>query len=286
MSDKKPPQPPQDTPATDAPPPRRDALRDEEPVQLGNESRSSVIPRVRRRNDAAQGNTGEQAPSGDRPDAEDDRAAPQAGATTGPQGTDFAQSSASFPGGSAPGGFAGQSSPPAFWQGLIARNESIVWFGAPDPALIDKPRGIAGKSRLVQVLCGLGLVLGVGLLLRDGNGGFIEKLLGMGLAVVCAIQIVRGLNPGSKRMHFTQYALTDRAIYIARVRAGEPPSAQRYPLNRNTPVSGNADSVTFVIGMRRRRQEPEVPIMAGFFHITDAPEVLAIVRGLQKGMTQ
>lgn len=214
-------------------PPDKDALRDEDPVQLGRDSPSS-IPVVR----------------------------PAEGAD---------------PAGSDPG------RPPAFWQALIDRRETVLWFGAPDPTTARGARTQPGGPVMLG-LCAVGLVAGLALLINQQTDGFGIKAAGMALFTLSGLMLARALNFGAKRMAEMHYLLTDRAAYIARVRPGSAPTVQRHDITPRLPVSATQTSVTFAVGVRRRKDEPETPILAGFYNIRDAAEVRTLIRGIQKGM--
>lgn len=207
--------------------PKKDALRDEDPVQLGRETRGTDIPAVRR--------------------------APQESTR--------------------------RDGPPAFWQGHVGRDESVLWFGAPDPAIA----GEIGRKQppLMLALFGVGVVLGMGLLLRD-VGGFPTKVLGMAMVVLCAMQIVRAFQPVRRDIGYTHYLLTDRAAYTARVRPGERARVERHEITAQMPVSATDTSVTIRIGVKRINDRQDAPVMFAFNHIHDAAEVRSLIRGIQK----
>lgn len=220
--------------------PKKDALRDEDPVLLDRENRGTDIPPVRRTPQGA-------------PDAEGADPAAQDGTRRGV--------------------------PPAFWQGIVGRDETVLWFGAPDPAIA----GEVGRKwpPLMLGLFALGAVLGMGLLLR-GSGGFAEKALGMAMVVLCAMQIVRAFQPARREIYYTHYLLTDRAAYIARVRPGERARVRREEITAQMPVSATDTSVTIRIGVKRINDRQDAPVMFAFNHIHDAAEVRSLIRGIQK----
>lgn len=172
--------------------------------------------------------------------------------------------------------------PPAFWQSEIDRAETVLWFGSPDPA---KAEAAAPRtSPLLTVLSGAGFVSGIALLVNASEAIWI-KVLGMALFVLSGAQIARTLKPGTRRLHYLHYLVTDRAIYIASVRPGDGRRVQRFPITARLPVTVTDNSVRFTVGTRRRRQDDsDQPVIASFQNITDPAGVYALIRGIQKGM--
>lgn len=213
----------------------RDALRDEDPIQLDRDDRGTVIPAVRR------------GAKGDDPEARDS---------------------------------AQPGQPPAFWQSEIDRAETVLWFGSPAArAEAPAPR----ISPLLTILSGAGFVSGIALLVNGSEAIWI-KVLGMALFVLSGAQIARTLKPGSRRLRYQHYLVTDRAIYIASVRPGDGRRVRRYPITARLPVTVTADSVHFTVGTRRRRDDLDQPVIVSFHDIQDPEGLHALIRGIQKGM--
>lgn len=166
-----------------------------------------------------------------------------------------------------------------FWGGLIGPGEALRWHGAPDPRLFTP----VGGPAILAVLAG-GAATGLVITLRAG-GSAAQAVAGIGLFVLSALQLVRRSGFGNRRLHDQRYALTDRAIYIATLRPGAAPYLERYPLTPHLAVGLGRNSVTFPVGVTRHRNEPERPLMRGFFHIHDAAAVQSLVREIQRGMT-
>ncbi|RWR51372.1 hypothetical protein EOW65_04195 [Sinirhodobacter ferrireducens] len=167
----------------------------------------------------------------------------------------------------------------AFWGGLLAPGETLRWHGAPDPRLFTP----AGGPAILAVLAG-GAGTGIVIALRAG-GSAAQAVAGIGLFVLSALQLARRSGFGNRRLLDTRYALSDRAIYIATLRPGAAPHLERYPLTPHLAVGLGRNSVTFPVGVTQHRNEPERPLMRGFFHIHDAAAVQSLVREIQRGMT-
>ncbi|MFT3690547.1 hypothetical protein [Paenirhodobacter sp.] len=168
--------------------------------------------------------------------------------------------------------------PPAFWQGIIGPGETVLWFGAPDPALA---REIGRKwPPLMLALFALGVVLGMGLLLREGE--FPQKVLGMAMVVLCAMQIVRAFQPPRRDIGYRHYLLTDRAAYEALVRPGATPRVRREEITAQMPLSATETSVTLRVRVRTSRDRADEPVLFAFNHIHDAAQVRSLIRGIQK----
>lgn len=167
----------------------------------------------------------------------------------------------------------------AFWGGLIGPGEALRWHGAPDPRLFTPTGGPA----ILAVLAG-GAATGLVITLRAG-GSAAQAAAGIMLFVLSALQLARRSGFGNRRLLDTRYALSDRAIYIATLRPGAAPHLERYPLTPRLAVGLARNSVTFPVGVLRRKDQPERPLMRGFFHIHDAAAVQSLVREIQRGMT-
>jgi len=167
----------------------------------------------------------------------------------------------------------------AFWGGLIAPGEALRWHGAPDPRLFTPTGGPA----ILAVLAG-GAATGLVITLRAG-GSAAQAAAGIGLFLLSALQLARRSGFGNRRLLDTRYALSDRAIYIATLRPGAAPYLERFALTPQLAVGHGRNSVTFPVGVIQRKNQPERPLMRGFFHIHDAAAVQSLVREIQRGMT-
>lgn len=213
------------------PPFRTDALRDEDPIQLGRES------------------------------------APGGGA----------------PGRDAAGVSAGDTFP-AFWQAVIGDGETVLWFGRPDLTLAARNAPQGGGRVIVLYL--IGAVIGLGLLLQ--NYATVLRIAGLVIAFLCGLQILRRQPNDVKRLGATRYLLTDKAVYVGRLRAGEALAASRTALTPRQTVTGGDTSVRIELNTPEPRVDHVQHLKLGD-HVTlrdipDASHVLDLIRSVRKGM--
>ena len=169
---------------------------------------------------------------------------------------------------------------PAGWEGILEEGEKILWQGRPDGRLRIGLRHVA--SFLFGLLfAGFALLWMIMAAAAGGlfwSFGLIHFTIGLGVALgPLAADVIRRRN--------TWYTLTDRRAFIATDLPLVGRGLKSWPITPNMPLELAGDdppSLFFAEEYRRGRHGPRrVPV--GFEAIPDAPEVMALIRKIQKG---
>lgn len=169
----------------------------------------------------------------------------------------------------------------AVWADALAPGERLLWQGAPAP-------GVALRAHeWPNVMAGLGIAGFALWWLATMDDP--ARLRPWGVALLL-LGVVAALGPVVLNRHMrrhTRYALTDRAALIVTTPLPGLRRVRRYPIGPGTPVSGDGRmpgsiwfaSETHRIGTRRGR------VRIGFHRIADAPQVMALIEALRRGVT-
>jgi len=168
---------------------------------------------------------------------------------------------------------------PPGWEGILDAGEAIIWQGQPDG------RFTFGLRDLVAGLFGFifaGFAL-VWMAVAATAGGFFWAFGLIHFSVGAAIA-VGGPVWRTYRLRRTWYTLTDRRAFIATDTLTGGRMLETWPITAETTLTladGSPGAVYFASVMRRiNKRDQLVPI--GFERIADAPEVLALMRNIQK----
>lgn len=170
---------------------------------------------------------------------------------------------------------------PAFWQGIVAPRETILWHGRPDPALRPAPRVRVGPPVLIAAVAIAGLALT--LLLRQG-GGMPAKVVALCVLLGAGLVVMRALPSRRRHPADIYYLITDRAAYMAGLCPGAPPDVRRHEITPQMPVTASDTSVRLQVGTRSPGSDRhDVPVYLAIGPIADAAAVRALIRNIQKG---
>lgn len=173
----------------------------------------------------------------------------------------------------------GTAATPTGWEGILDAGESIVWQGQPDGrftfGLRDLATGLFGF-----IFAGFALVW---MILAATAGGFFWAFGLIHFSVGAAIA-VGGPIWRTYRLRHTWYTLTDRRAFVATDTLTSGRMLETYPITAETALTlagENPASVHFASVTRRiNKRDRLVPI--GFERISEAREVLALMRDIQK----
>ena len=168
---------------------------------------------------------------------------------------------------------------PAGWEGILDPGERILWQGRPDAQLA------IGVAEVMGGLFGLafaGFALLWMIIAAMGGGffwtfGLLHFGVGLGIAFGPPLWSVH-------RRRRTWYTLTDRRAFIATDTRFTGRTLRSWPIRPDTALTlaeGRPPSLWFAQELRRgKRGSFHMPV--GFERITDAPAVMALMRGIQR----
>ncbi|MEO0773889.1 MAG: aspartate carbamoyltransferase catalytic subunit [Pseudomonadota bacterium] len=167
----------------------------------------------------------------------------------------------------------------AGWEGILDKDEQILWQGRPDAQVRLR------ASKLVGVVFGLffaGFAL-FWMIMASFAGGFfwmfglLHFFVGLGVAA-------GSLYGSSWRRKYSWYTLTDRRAFIATDMPFSGRSLKSYPITRDTVLDfdgGDPATIHFNHEMRRRKNG-SYKVAVGFERIQDGAEVYRLMRGIQE----
>ncbi|WP_372840901.1 aspartate carbamoyltransferase catalytic subunit [Phaeovulum sp.] len=165
------------------------------------------------------------------------------------------------------------------WEGILDKDEAILWQGQPEPGFTFNARDLAA-GLFGLVFAGFALIW---MILAAQAGGFFWAFgllhFSVGVAIGTGGPIWR-----SYRLRRTWYTLTNRRAFIATDTLTSGRALAAYPITPDTVLSLEGEepgSVFFASVMRRiNKRDRQVPL--GFERIQDARNVLALMRDIQK----
>ena len=166
---------------------------------------------------------------------------------------------------------------PPGWQGILDEGEQILWQGAPERGIrVAEFDPKAAGPGLFMVCFALFWMWGA------SQGSRIFALFGLIFVFTGLRQIFEPvLKPAFIRAR-SFYTLTDRRAIIATDLPFQGRRLASYPIDRATPLEYVAsDPPSILFGPPTGGKKPR----AGFSHIADADQVMAMMRQIQRGQT-
>ncbi|MEM7596349.1 MAG: aspartate carbamoyltransferase catalytic subunit [Pseudomonadota bacterium] len=167
------------------------------------------------------------------------------------------------------------------WEGILDKDEKILWQGRPDAKVRLRLSKLAG---FVFGLFFAGFAL-FWMIMASMAGGFfwmfglLHFFVGLGVAF-------GALFGSSWRRKHSWYTLTDRRAFIATDLPFRGRSLKSYPITRETMLDfdgGDPATIHFNHEMRRRKNG-HTKVAVGFERIKDGAEVYRLMRGIQESL--
>ena len=164
------------------------------------------------------------------------------------------------------------------WDGILAKDEKIIWQGRPSSEFKFQKRMLYHVFSVTVTILAAVIFLNAAPIDNENLNLFIFLALGINVFIA----LIGVIGPGYQRGR-TWYTLTNKRGYIATALPMMGRKLRSYPIGPNTGidfVQGNPPSIHFgtraVKRDKRTVQEPD-----GFEYIADAPEVMRLIRDLQ-----
>ena len=167
------------------------------------------------------------------------------------------------------------------WEGILDKDEKILWQGRPDAKVRLRLSKLAG---FVFGLFFAGFAL-FWMVMASMAGGFfwmfglLHFFVGLGVAF-------GALLGSSWRRKHSWYTLTDRRAFIATDLPFRGRSLKSYPITRETMLDfdgGDPATIHFNHELRRRKNG-HTKVAVGFERIKDGAEVYRLMRGIQESL--
>ncbi|HHL21691.1 MAG TPA: aspartate carbamoyltransferase catalytic subunit [Aliiroseovarius sp.] len=166
------------------------------------------------------------------------------------------------------------------WEGILDKDEEILWQGRPDTAIRIGPANIA---TMVFGLAFAGFALFWMIMASAAGGAFwmfglIHFTAGLGLAAGPILW-------GPFKRGRTWYTLTDRRAFIATDLPLKGKQLKSYPITDDTVLDfqpGAPASIHFARETRRGSKGRRYMVPVGFEFIDDGEEVYRLMRGIQR----
>ena len=174
------------------------------------------------------------------------------------------------------------------WEPWLAPGERLLWQGAPARGLrLSKVDWVLIPFSLVW--CGFAVVW-TGMAIAGGLP-VVAILIGVVFVIIGLFMVIGRFLWDAHVRAGTRYALTDRRAFIATRHFGR--RLRSFPITAATPIeveAGKTTSIWFALSPTGRRigtaRHGTMPERHGFQHLIDGPEVLALMRHVQREATE
>ncbi|MCG6903873.1 MAG: aspartate carbamoyltransferase catalytic subunit [Rhodobacter sp.] len=172
--------------------------------------------------------------------------------------------------------------PPDGWQGILDKDETILWQGRPDAKVVWK------ISHLFTFLFGLGFAgfALVWMTMAARSGGVFWMFGLIHFSVGLSLAFGTPFFSAWKRRH-TWYTLTNHRAFVATDRPFVGRRLKSYPITAETPLTydaGDPATIHFAHEFRRSRNRSTRRDI-GFERIADGAEVYRLMRNAQRQRT-
>lgn len=169
------------------------------------------------------------------------------------------------------------------WEGILDKDEKILWQGRPDAAVKLRLSKLAGATFGIFFA---GFAAFWMIMAAQGGGffwmfGLLHFAVGVGVAAAA-------LFGSAWRRRYSWYTLTDRRAFIATALPLRARSLKSYPITRDTVLNfdgGDPATIHFNHELRRRKNGSE-KVAVGFERIAHGSEVYRMMRGIQEKLAQ
>ena len=165
------------------------------------------------------------------------------------------------------------------WDGILAKDEKIIWQGRPSSEFKFQKRMLYHVFSVTVTILAAVIFLNAAPIDNENLNLFIF----LALCINVFIALIGVIGPGYQRGR-TWYTLTNRRAFIATVLPLLGKRLKSYPITEDTQIEfqDNAiPSVMFATETKRGKNSTyTVPI--GFENISDARQVLTLLRSVQK----
>lgn len=174
---------------------------------------------------------------------------------------------------------------PSEWQGILGRDERILWQGAPTPGL--RLSGGLGLSAFGTVFTAFSLFwMAAAGWIGSGTGviGTVFPLFGLPFLLIGLYMMVGRFVWGAYVRRGTFYTLTNRRAFVATANLGRR-ALVAYEIDGGAPlelVVGPPDSVFFK-ATTDHGPHGRLPLKVGFEYIDNGRRVFNLLRDVQKG---
>jgi hypothetical protein len=170
----------------------------------------------------------------------------------------------------------------AGWEGILDKDEEIIWQGRPDGKIVWRAGNI---MTLIFGLFFAGFAL-FWMLMAASAGGFFWMFGLLHFSVGIGIAFGAVFWSAYMRRH-SWYTLTDRRAFIARDLPIKGRVLKSYPIGANTPLEmvGEDPATIHFASETKRGKNSTYQVKVGFERISDGREVYSKIRAIQKGAT-
>ncbi|MEM7731199.1 MAG: aspartate carbamoyltransferase catalytic subunit [Pseudomonadota bacterium] len=167
----------------------------------------------------------------------------------------------------------------AGWEGILDKDEKILWQGQPDARVRLRISKLFGAA-FGLFFAGFALFW---MFLAASAGGFVW-MFGLLHFFVGLFIVMASLFGSAWRRKYSWYTLTDRRAFIATDMPFRARSLKSYPIIRDTVLNfdgGDPPTIHFNHEYRHRKNGKQ-KVAVGFERIQDGAEVYRLMRGIQE----